>query len=246
MQSLLLVIHQLKQQIDALPQMPQVQADNFHQRYRTFMTYTSNAIEGNTLSHSDTSIVINDGITVPWKRFVELQEAVNHAKAYDQMIVRTKTITIQDINVDHICNVHAMILQGIDDNYAGKWRDVPVRVTWSNHIFPNYAKLPVLMDEFINRLHSSDDDPIMIAIQAHLRFVDIHPFVDGNGRTARLLLNLIMGIYGYPPIIIDPVKRTEYIASIEKTRYSWSEEYIIFMLQSIIDSCTRYLSQLKE
>jgi Fic family protein len=245
MDHLLSEITILKKKIDALPIMPLEQVDNFHQRYRTFVTYTSNALEWNTLSHWDTSLVINDGCSIAGKRIVELQEAINHAKAYDTMRELSMSLSIQDISIHHICDLHARILQSINDQYAWKRRDVSVRVSGSMTVFPNYATLPVLMDAYIDWLHTCNDEPVMIAIQAHLRFVDIHPFVDGNGRTARLLLNLIMGIYGYPPIIIDPILRTTYISSIDKTRTyeAWSDEYITFMLQSIIDSCNRYLSQ---
>ncbi|MCF7899708.1 Fic family protein, partial [Candidatus Babeliales bacterium] len=116
---------------------------------------------------------------------------------------------------DDILEIHRIILHDIDPANAGKFRTVMVRILGSNKIFPNYLKVPVLMDEFINWLSTVQDHPVKIAAMAHFKLVNIHPFVDGNGRTARLLMNLILLQNGYPFAIIKKEDRKRYIDALE-------------------------------
>jgi Fic family protein len=146
----------------------------------------------------ETSLVVNEGISVPGKRIIELLEAKNHAQALAYIETLSQQITINQITQDHILKIHHIILSGINDNYAGNYRTMPVRITGSQTILPNHVKVPDLMNQLEDRIKQTQDDPITIACDLHYDFVTIHPFADGNGRTARLLFNLVLLVAGYP------------------------------------------------
>ncbi|MCZ6884626.1 Fic family protein [Rickettsia helvetica] len=122
--------------------------------------------------------------------------------------------------------IHHAILHGIDDYNAGHYRNVSVRISGSSVIMPNLAKVPLLMTDFISWLNVGGKNihPVELAEEAHYRLITIHPFSDGNGRTARLLMNLILIIEGYPPAIIRPQERLPYITSLETAQLGGSKE----------------------
>ena len=196
------------------------------------LAYSSNAIEGNTLTKKETELVINERITSSSKPFVYYQEAVNHAKAFNKCY---EYIENNDkIAEKHILELHRIILTGIDDTNAGFYRNCMVRISGSRVILPNPMKVPKLMEDFILWLQNQDINDIHTAINAHLKFVSIHPFVDGNGRCARLLMNLLLLKAGYSPIIIRPRDRKRYLDAIENAQLTQNEEkYNKFMLKML-------------
>lgn len=177
-------------------------------------TYTSNAIEGNTLSLSETALVVEKGITIGGKTIQEHLEAINHAQAID-FIKKLAHKNRNELSIDDVLAIHKIVLQKINDINSGVLRKVMVRIMGSTTIFPNYAKVPLLMVDFMQWLHTSTDHPIIIAALAHFKLVSIHPFIDGNGRTARLLMNVLLLQTGYPLAIISNKDRTAYINAIE-------------------------------
>lgn len=210
---------------------------NLHEWFRIELTYTSNAIEGNTLSRAETALIVEKGITVDGKTFREHLEAVNHAQAFDWIIQ-----TEQNIDENMILKLHQLVLQKIDDANAGRYRTVPVRIAGSTVIMPNATKIPGLMNDFISWLIKTNDHPLTVAVDAHFKLVSIHPFVDGNGRTARLLMNLLLMRAGYPPAIIRKEERKEYIASIEKAQLGGSlADYYALMYEAVNRSLDIYL-----
>lgn len=226
MDDLLKTIKHKKQRLDALQPLPAPQLKNLDEWYRVELTYTSNAIEGNTLSRRETALVVDKGLTIQGKSLVEHLEAVNHAEAVDYIKELSKDSKPTDITPDTVFEIHKRILSKIDDTNAGRYRNVPVRVTGSNTVFPNHLRVAELMTEFIKDLHkmAKTDHPIIVAAFAHYRLVGIHPFVDGNGRTARLLMNLILEQCGYPPAIIRKEDRLKYINALELGRSSGSSD----------------------
>ena len=191
------------------------------------LAYTSNNIEGNTLTRHETRLVIEEDITSSSKPFVHYQEAVNHAKAFDYIIDILKSKAI--INETVVLDIHKKLLSGIDDYNAGFYRNCPVRISGSRVILPNPMKVPDLMKEFWGKYKSSTK--IEDIIKTHLDFVSIHPFSDGNGRCARLLMNLLLMQNGFCPIIIRPRDRKRYINSIEKAQLTGNiDDYIKFMV----------------
>ena len=197
------------------------------------LTYTSNNIEGNTLTRKETRLVIEEDITSSSKPFVHYQEAVNHAKAFDYLIDILKSKTAISENV--VLDIHKKLLSGIDDYNAGFYRNCPVRISGSRVILPNPMKVPDLMKEFWGKYKSSTK--IEDIIKLHLDFVSIHPFSDGNGRCARLLMNLLLMQNGFCPIIIRPRDRKRYINSIEKAQLTEDiDDYMKFMVTRLSQS----------
>lgn len=188
---------------------------NLEEWYRVELTYTSNAIEGNTLTRQETALIVEKGLTVEGKSLVEHQEAINHAKAFTfvQKLAEQKKHT--EITLQDIFDIHKMILHKIDDHEAGKLRNTPVRISGSTTILPNPFKVPELMEEFIHWLQTTMDNSVQIAADAHYKLVSIHPFIDGNGRTARLLMNFVLMQAGFPPAIIKKEERNRYLNALE-------------------------------
>lgn len=246
MTNTLAALEKKKQQLDGYKPFSVDLAANLHEWFKIELTYTSNAIEGNTLSRAETALVVEKGLTVEGKTLQEHLEAVNHAKAFEWIMEKINT-TKKDITENVILNLHQLILQKIDDTNAGRYRTVPVRIAGSTVIMPNALKVPKMMEEFILWLHNSNINPLALAIDAHLKFVSIHPFVDGNGRTARLLMNLLLLQAGYPPAIIRKEDRQQYIVSIEKAQLGGSlADYHTLMYEAVNRSLDIYLNALEE
>lgn len=189
---------------------------NLEEWFRIELTYTSNAIEGNTLSRAETALVVEKGLTIGGKSITEHLEATNHAAALDFIKEQIKRKP-SDLRERDILRIHKIILDRIDKENAGIYRRVPVRISGSAAVLPNPRKVQDLMDEFFHWLRKEEKmHAVELAAEAHYRFVTIHPFIDGNGRTARLLMNMILMMKGYPPAIIRKNDRLAYIKSLEK------------------------------
>lgn len=211
-----------KAQLDTFRPLPPELVTNLYEWMRVELTYTSNAIEGNTLTRQETALVVEKGLTVRGKSLNEHLEASNHAKALDfiySLLEKPHPICETDI-----LEIHRIILQGIDDDNAGRYRNVPVRISGSLVVLPNHAKVPSLMTDFVSQLQTTGLHPVELAILVHYELVTIHPFADGNGRTARLLMNLILLQHGYPPAIIHKRQRARYISSLEKAQLGGSRK----------------------
>jgi Fic family protein len=198
---------------------------NLDDWFKIELTYTSNAIEGNTLTRQETALVVEKGLTVRGKSLSEHLEAHNHAKALD-FIKSLINKPSNEITENDILEIHHIILQGIDDNNAGFYRNIPVRISGSLVILPNYMKVPKLMSEFVAKIlqNASIFHPVELATLAHYELVTIHPFTDGNGRTARLLMNLILMQNGYTPAIISKRQREPYIRYLEQAQLGGSRK----------------------
>ena len=205
-----------KLKLDTFRPLPKEVIQNLDEWYKVELTYTSNAIEGNTLSRQETAMVVEKGITVQGKTLKEHLEAINHAEALDFIKTlaakKREEITESDVN-----KIHWLILKGIDDDNAGKYRKVQVKISGSDVELPIAVKIPELMENFCRWLKDKNSDhPVKIGADAHFKLVSIHPFIDGNGRTARLLMNLLLIQQGYPPAVIRKEDRQSYINAIEK------------------------------
>lgn len=231
MKSLLDKIAQNKQKLKQLLDIPNNKT-TLDRWLKTELAYTSNAIEGNTLTRKETALVIEEDITSSPKPINDYLEARNHAKAYDYIIEQAKAET--PITECTILQIHKIILSGIDEMNAGFYRAVRVRISGSQVVLPNPLKVPELMQDFSNWLSEKHNNPIMAAIEAHYKLVTIHPFVDGNGRTARLLMNMLLLRNGYTPIIIRPIDRKRYLSALESRQVTGKEDgYIKFMLTAL-------------
>lgn len=208
-------------------------------------TYNSNAIEGNTLSLQETELVINAGITIGGKTVNEHLEAINHFKGIEYLknIVNKKA----DISEEVIKEMHRIILSTIDDNEAGNYRRTNVRIVGANHIPPQSIKISRLMEEFIGWYYENDRKISIseMAAELHYRFVMIHPFIDGNGRVARLLMNLYLMRNGYPPAVILKVDRKRYYRVLNEANLGRKEGFDNFIGRSIERSLILYLNSIE-
>ncbi len=231
-----------KERLDGFRPLPDALVRNLDDWFRVELTYTSNAIEGNTLTRSETALVVEKGLTVGGKSLVEHLEATNHARALDWVKEQVKSRPAS-LTEEKILHIHDMILSGIDYANAGRYRSIPVRISGSTVVLPNPRKVPELMAEFVEWLEQEHRfHPVELAAEAHYRLVTIHPFIDGNGRTARLLMNLILLMSGYPAAIIRKRDRLAYIESLEKAQTSGlRDDYFRIIEEAVERSLDIYL-----
>lgn len=209
-----------KQRLDSFRPLPKELVKNLDEWFTVELTFTSNAIEGSTLTRAETALVVEKGITVKGKSLKEHLEVTNHVEALDYVktLVSKKR---QDLVLNDILEIHRLILHKIEEESAGRFRTQHARLTQSDVVLPNPVKIPELMEEFMEWLLGNNPDHIIkIAADAHFKLVSIHPFSDGNGRSARLLMNLLLMQAGFPPVIIRKEERLEYINSLEKAQKS--------------------------
>jgi len=208
-------------------------------------TYNSNAIEGNTLSIQETELVINEGITIGGKTVNEHLEAINHVKGIEYLkdLVQKKIEITENI----IKDLHKIILSSIDDSEAGNYRRTNVRIVGANHLPPQSIKIPKLMEEFIEWYYENERkiSRSEMASELHYRFVMIHPFIDGNGRVARLLMNLYLMRNGYPPGIILKVDRKKYYRVLNEANLGRKEGLENFIGRAIERSLILYLNSIE-
>jgi len=207
-------------------------------------TYHSNSIEGNTLSLRETQMVIEDGFTVKGKSLREHFEAINHheAIAFLEQIVSPDYI----LSAADVLEIHRLVMQKIEKEFAGRYRNAGVRIAGANVVPPNALKVYDLMEELIHWVnHEQPDlDPIVRAAIFHHRFVWIHPFFDGNGRTARLAYNLLLMKAGYPPAIILKNDRKKYYDALNKANNSDYSKLLLLVMQALERSLNIYISHL--
>ncbi len=224
-----------KVKLDAFRPMPPELVQNLEQWFLIELTYSSNALEGNTLTRKETAAVVEKGLTIGGKSLVEYLEATNHAKAL-QDIMRLAQSKTQTLSENDLLTIHNTILRGIADDNAGHYRSIAVRISGSPVILPNPRKVPDLMGEFIKSITQNIGmHPVELAAEAHYQLVTIHPFVDGNGRTARLLMNLILMQNGYAPALIRKRDRMKYISSLEKAQLGGSKNDYYKIIQDAVN-----------
>ncbi len=181
--------------------------------YDVELTYTSNAIEGNTLTLRETAEVIEHGITVGGKKLKDHLEAVDHYEALQWMrALAAETAPIGELVVREL---HRRIVARSQPDIAGLYSLLPRRIAGSAAIVPNPLKIPELMAGLGAWLETAPAEPAT-AFDGHYRLTTIHPFSDGNGRTARLLMNLILIRGGYPPVAVRPEDRKTYLDALER------------------------------
>lgn len=232
--------------LDALRPFALVVQKNIDDWLRIELTYNSNAIEGNTLSRIETLLLVEQGITAKGKSLIEHQEAINHAAAFDYIIACTQQ-SKQPALSEVVFKIHSLILDKIDDTYKGRYRNVPVRIKGSMVILPNHVTIPKAMEEFYKNIakYKNFSVPEQVSM-AHYDLVRIHPFIDGNGRTARLFMNYLLLKNGFAPALIKKEERAAYLESLEVYGVSGSsEKYFLYMYKTIERGLDEYLKLLK-
>ena len=207
-------------------------------------TYNSNAIEGNTLTLRETKVVL-EGITVGGKSVKEHLEVINHREAIlflEELVKNDSAITEWNIK-----NLHALILKEIDNDNAGKYRLENVLISGASQVPVDYVKVSEEMEKLIYRYKNwYKYHPLVRAALLHGEFVFIHPFVDGNGRTARLLMNFEAMKNGYLPIIIKADLKAKYYDSLDKAMVEHDyTDFIKLIVEEENEILDKYLDVIK-
>lgn len=210
-----------------------------HEEMRLLHTFNSNAIEGNTLTLSETKLVLEEGITVGGKTLREHLEATNNAAGYD-LIVR---LAREEAPINHVLvqQVHEVVTRGILES-AGRYRTRNVRITGAVRSPPDWQHILREMDELFADIGRNDRDVIEMTAYFHHRFVAIHPFVDGNGRVARLLGNLYLLRNGYPPVVLDQKNRQDYYRALREADNGDLGPFTLFIARAVNDTFSHYLA----
>lgn len=202
--------------------------------YRIGLTWSSNALEGNTLTASETKVILEDGLTVAGKPLQDVFEALGHAQAYDFMFTLVSSRKINEVDAK---TMHRMFYKNIDAESAGCYRARPVIITGSKHAVTKPEKIQEEMEKLFLWVDENRDNyhPVEFAAQLHKKFVFIHPFVDGNGRIARLLMNVALIQDGYMIAVIPPILRQEYISLLELAHQD-DRPFMDFIAERVLES----------
>lgn len=238
----------LKKELDDLRPLPSAAVRNLEEVYRVEWTYNSNAIEGNTLTLLETKLVLEEGLTIGGKKLREHFEVINHSEAisYVQDVV-SRNIELSEYVIK---SIHHLVLKNIEDENAGRYRMINVKISGSQHTPPHFTVVPEKMEKLVQWYHEQKDQlhPIELAAQFHFQFVYIHPFSDGNGRTARLLMNLILMNDGFPPAIVKAANdaRLKYYESLEEASIRDNLKPFIQLIAGCVeDSLQKYIGAVK-
>ena len=240
----------LKEQLDALRPLSPERIRLLWPQWRAedaLFVYATNAVEGSTLTLAETVVVLEDGVTIGGKSVRDHLDAINGQKAYTLMLDSAQNRS--DIDLDTILTLHHAVVG--DTSYFGQLRTQPVYIRGSMHVPPNYAKVPRLVDEMLQRLAVDTETahPVAAASQLHFDLLTIHPFVDGNGRTARLLQNLYLMREGFVPILIGPEEKPRYFEVLQRGQTAVpgvgdASEFIAYMAELERLQLRRYLKSL--
>lgn len=233
-------IDSLKNKLDAQHPLSPSVVKNLQEDLILRWTYHSNAIEGNTLTLLETKVVL-EGITVGGKALREHFEAINHRNAiyYVEDIIKKE----EPFSEWQIRNIHQLILKNIDDDNAGRYRQQNVLISGATNIPPDYTLLNDKMAHFVDWYNSESSQlhPIERAAKVHADFVGIHPFIDGNGRTSRLLMNLELMKAGYPPCVITVENRLTYYEALDQwMAFGKTEVFNQFVANAVLEGFKPY------
>lgn len=233
-------IDDLKAKIDSFRPLSEDVLKQIQEYYKIGLTYSSNALEGNTLDLAETKVVIEDGLTINGKPLRDHLETLGHASAFNKLLELAKSNTINEENIKIL---HKIFYEKIDSDNAGNYRQKPVIVTGANVNFPLPKELDDKMQEFVSMLPQLKQDlhAVEYAAMLHALFVNIHPFIDGNGRVARLIMNLALLQSGYNITIIPPVVRADYIRALQDSNHNNYKPFINFVSEMVFEAQKEYL-----
>lgn len=233
-------IDELKLKIDTFRPLSSDILKQIQEYYRIGLTYTSNALEGNTLDLAETKVVIEDGLTINGKPMKDHLETIGHSCAFDKLLELAKSDFITEENIKCL---HRLFYNKIDSDNAGIYRKKAVIVTGADIDFPLPLELDDKMKNFVSSLSQMRQElhAVEFAAMVHALFVNIHPFIDGNGRVARLLMNLVLLQSKYNITIIPPVVRADYIRALQASNHNNFEPFINFISEMVYEAQKDYL-----
>ena len=233
-------VDQQQQQINQLRPLDRDALLQLREYYRIGLTYSSNALEGNTLTESETKVVLEDGLTIGGKPLRDHLEAIGHSEAFNMVYDLSHAQTIDEKTV---LNLHRLFYHRIDNDNAGSYRTKAVIITGTSFTPPPPSKLATAMKEFVKQIPNKKESlhPLAFAGWLHIQLANIHPFIDGNGRTARLLMNLGLMQAGYPITIIPPLVRGDYIAALQASNGGDEQPFINLLSNMVWEAQREYL-----
>jgi len=233
-------------QLNSLRPLPSSIIIKLKQQFAIEMTYNSNAIEGNSLTLKETAWVIQDGLTIKGKSLKDHLEAKDHYDALEFLYETVEHNTQQTISEVFIRTLHQLVVRETEREYAGKYRTVNVMITGADHTPPDVSEVSLRMHDFIQwiKMNQKKLHPIELAAFIHHKLVYIHPFADGNGRTARLIMNLTLMHVGYPLVIILKNDRRKYYRALSQADKANYQPLVRFIAQAIERSLNIYLKVL--
>ncbi len=230
-----------KAQLDAMRPLPAAAVARLKEQLTVEWIYNSNAIEGSTLTLRETQLILQTGLTIGGRSLREHFEVINHKDAI--MFVEDLSEQNTPLSAFHVRQIHKLVLSRIDDENAGQYRRTQVRIVGAQHVPPEPWEIPQHMQGWETWLRQAEQElhPVVLAAQAHHKLVAIHPFVDGNGRTARLVMNLVLFRYGYPPTVLLRVNRRQYYNVLMQADSGLPAPLINFVGKAVERSLTLYL-----
>ena len=233
-----------KKMLDSIRPLPKAALSELKKQFEIELTYNSNAIEGNALTLRETELVLKHGITIKGKSLREHFEATNHQEAIEHV----ERVLKEDITEELIKKLHEVILTKINDEEKGRYRKANVRILGAIKSPPQSEKVPRLMQNFAEYIRTNPEDlnTVEFAAMLHYKLVEIHPFIDGNGRVSRLLLNLVLMKHGYPITIILKNDRKKYYDCLKKADLGDVKPFINFIGYCMNRSLNIYLSSFKK
>lgn len=231
-----------KGMLDKLRPIPASVLHRLREDFKVEWTYNSNSIEGNTLTVAETKMILEDGITVGGKTLREHFEVINHDKAinYLEELVDSN----EEFRTVDLLSLHRLVLTNIMDDFAGRYRPGMVRIVGANFTPPNARKVPDLLNDLVDYININPEEYELLTLATifHHRFVHIHPFNDGNGRTVRLAMNLLLMREGFPPVFILAKDRKKYIRSLNAANKGDYSGLLLMMYQAAERSLNIYIS----
>lgn len=239
-------LYQKKQDLQASRPLPNIALNKIRESLSIEWTYNSNSIEGNSLTLRETQMVLQEGITVKGISLREHFEAHNHDKAIDYLFsIINDDYVLRSID---ILSLHALVLRSIEEDFAGRIRNGGVRISGANFVPPNANKVSDLLDELIDFVNTNplELNDIELAAIFHHKLVWIHPFFDGNGRTVRLSMNLLLMRCGFPPAIILKNDRKKYYEALNQANNGNYQKLMLLMCQALERSLNIYLNAMPD
>lgn len=232
-------IDRLKAELSGFRPLSPAETDALRQEFIVEHTYNSNAIEGNTLTLQETQLVLQ-GVTIDRKPLKDHLEIVGYKEAFEyveQLAREQRPLTNYEI-----CAIHSLVLADRQED-RGRWRRVPVRIAGAlttpaqpYQIEPLMSELLADMDSLYRQLHTVEKVALF-----HLRFESIHPFIDGNGRTGRLLMNLQLIQAGYPPVNVKFADRRRYYEAFDDYARSGSPQSMTVLIAEYLTDCMQQM-----
>ncbi len=226
--------------------LPQTLVDKLREQFELEMTYNSNAIEGNSLTLKETFLVINEGLTIKGKPLKDHLEAKGHTEALEYLYDLTSKDTATLLTENVIREFNSIVMRNIDQQWAGRYRNSNVIIGGAAHTPPEAFEVPQLMQELISWANNEGPNlhPVELAAVFHHRFVHIHPFFDGNGRTTRLMMNIILLHAGFPLVVILKNDRRRYYRLLAEADHGNLIPFCRFIAQAVQRTLDIYLKVL--